>query len=411
MKILMVNKFLYPHGGSETYVFDLGRQLTQMGHEVEYFGMDSADRIVGNRVESYTASMDFHATGLSKLLYPFKIIYSLEARKKIRAVLEDFQPDIVHLNNINFQLTPSIIDEIRKWEKAASHHVRIVYTAHDAQWVCPNHLLMVPETKELCMRCRAGRYTECTKHRCIHNSKAKSILGTLEAYFYKVRKTYAKVDTIICPSYFMREVLSANPVIADRLVVMHNYCALDTKTAYEKKDYVLYFGRYSEEKGIGTLLQACRELPEINFVFAGDGPLKSEVESLPNVKNLGFLQGEKLHKVIGEAQFVVIPSIWYENCPFTVIESQCLGTPVLGSDLGGIPELIDVGQTGELFEAGNVEQLTERIRDMWSDKQKCWVYSKYCVEKKFVGLEEYAEVLSRTYEYSDNKKDLMKTNE
>lgn len=397
MRVLLVNKFLYPHGGSETYVFDLGKQLTLMGHEVEYFGMDSKDRIVGNRVESYTASMDFHARGVSKLLYPFKIIYSLEARKKIRAVLEDFQPDVVHLNNINFQLTPSIIDEIRKWEKAASHHVRIVYTAHDAQWVCPNHLLMIPETKELCMRCRAGRYVECTKHRCIHNSKVKSMLGTLEAFFYKARKTYAKVDTIICPSYFMKEVLSANPVIADRIVVMHNYCALDTKTAYEKKDYILYFGRYSEEKGIGTLLQACRELPEINFVFAGDGPLRSEVESLPNVKNFGFLQGEELHKVIGEAQFVVIPSIWYENCPFTVIESQCLGTPVLGSDLGGIPELIDVGQTGELFEAGNVEQLTERIRDMWSDKQKCLVYSGNCKAKRFVGLEEYAGNLLKCY--------------
>lgn len=403
MKILMVNKFLYPHGGSETYVFDLGRQLAQLGHEVEYFGMDSKDRIVGNRAGSYTAPMDFHATGLAKLLYPFKIIYSMEARKKIKVVLDDFMPDVVHLNNINFQLTPSIIDEICKWEKTASHKVRFVYTAHDAQWVCPNHLLMIPETKELCMRCRTGRYMECTKHRCIHNSKAKSMLGALEAFFYKARKTYAKVDTIICPSHFMKEVLSANPVIADRLVVMHNYCALDTTKTYEKKDYVLYFGRYSEEKGIGTLLQACRVLPEINFVFAGDGSLRSEVESLPNVKNLGFLQGEELHKVIGEAQFVVIPSIWYENCPFTVIESQCLGTPVLGSDLGGIPELIDVGQTGELFEAGNVEQLIERIRDMWSDKQKCLVYSKNCGEKRFVSLGRYVENLLTCYDRSLNE--------
>lgn len=402
MKILMVNKFLYPHGGSETYVFDLGRQLTQMGHEVEYFGMDSKDRIVGNRVESYTAAMDFHASGVSKLLYPFKIIYSLEARKKIRAVLKDFQPDVVHLNNINFQLTPSIIDEIRKWEKAASHKVRIVYTAHDAQWVCPNHLLMIPETKELCMRCREGRYAECTKHRCIHNSKVKSVLGTLEAVFYKWRKTYTKVDTVICPSHFMKEVLSANPSIADRLVVMHNYCAVNGKTAYEKKDYVLYFGRYSEEKGIGTLLQACRELPEIDFVFAGDGSLRAEVESLPNVKNLGFLQGEELYKVIGEAQFVVIPSIWYENCPFTVIESQCLGTPVLGSDLGGIPELIDVGQTGELFEAGNVEQLSRLICSMWNDRMKCRKYSQNCYLNKTMTLQQYCERMVQVYGYERN---------
>lgn len=397
MKILMVNKFLYPHGGSETYIFDLGRQLNQMGHAVEYFGMDSKDRIVGNRADSYTQAMDFHSTGLQKLVYPFKIIYSIEARKKIRVVLDDFKPDVVHLNNINFQITPSIIDEIRKWEKQASHKVKIVYTAHDAQWVCPNHLLMIPETKELCMRCREEKYLECTKHRCIHNSKVKSFLGTIEAGFYKRRGTYRKVDTVICPSYFMEEVLTSNPAIADRLVVMHNYCSITLKEVFEKKDYVLYFGRYSEEKGIGTLLQVCKKLPEIDFVFAGDGPLKEEIEELPNAKNLGFLQGEELYKIIGEARFVVVPSIWYENCPFTVIESQCLGTPVIGSRLGGIPELIEEGKTGELFEAGNVEQLEELIYRMWNDKVRCQEYSRNCHNNKIMTLKEYCKQLIGIY--------------
>lgn len=397
MKILMVNKFLYPHGGSETYIFDLGKQLNQMGHDVEYFGMDFKDRIVGNHANSYTGAMDFHSTGLQKLVYPFKIIYSIEARKKIRVVLEDFKPDVVHLNNINFQITPSIIDEIRKWEKQASHRVEIVYTAHDAQWVCPNHLLMIPETKELCMRCREGKYIECTKHRCIHNSEVKSALGTIEAAFYKYRGTYREVDTIICPSNFMKEVLASNPAIADRLVVMHNYCSVKSKQVFEKKDYVLYFGRYSEEKGIGTLLQVCKKLPEIGFVFAGDGPLREEIEKLPNTKNLGFLQGEKLYEVIGEARFVVVPSIWYENCPFTVIESQCLGTPVIGSRLGGIPELIETGKTGELFEAGNVEQLTGKVYDVWNNVEKWKIYSENCRKRKWINLRQYCEKLESVY--------------
>ncbi len=397
MKILMVNKFLYPHGGSETYIFDLGRQLNQMGHAVEYFGMDSKDRIVGNHVNSYTGAMDFHSTGLQKLVYPFKIIYSIEARKKIRVVLDDFKPDVVHLNNINFQITPSVIDEIRKWEKQASHKIKIVYTAHDAQWVCPNHLLMIPETKELCMRCREGKYIECTKHCCIHNSKVKSFLGTIEAAFYKRRETYKEVDTIICPSNFMKEVLASNPAIADRLVVMHNYCSITSKQTIKKKDYVLYFGRYSEEKGIGTLLRACKNLPEIDFVFAGDGPLREEIEKLPNARNQGFLQGEELYKVIGEARFVVIPSIWYENCPFTVIESQCLGTPVIGSRLGGIPELIEVGKTGELFEAGNVEQLEALIYHMWNDKVRCKEYAQNCYNNKIMTLKEYCKQLIGSY--------------
>lgn len=397
MKILMVNKFLYPHGGSETYILDLGRQLKFMGHDVEYFGMDSQNRIVGNRVDSYTSSMDFHTVGLKKMVYPFKIIYSIEARRKIRAVLDDFKPDVVHLNNINFQLSPSIIDEICKWEKQTSHKIKIVYTAHDAQWVCPNHLLMIPETKELCMRCREGKYIECMKHRCIHNSKIKSLLGTIEATFYKHRGTYRKVDTIICPSNFMKMILASNLAIADRLVVMHNYCSINSNKLFEKKNYVLYFGRYSEEKGIGTLLQVCKKLPMIDFVFAGDGPLREEIERLSNAQNLGFLQGEELYKVIGEARFVVVPSIWYENCPFTIIESQCLGTPVIGSQLGGIPEMIEVGKTGELFEAGNVEQLSELINCIWNDKVKCQEYSRNCYLKKTITLKQYCEQLIKIY--------------
>ena len=112
MKVLIVNKFLYPNGGSETYIFKVGGQLQKMGHEVQYFGMEHEGRIVGNHVQSYTSDMDFHGSKLRKILYPFKIIYSIEARKQIRKVLDDFQPDAVHLNNINFQITPSVIDEI-----------------------------------------------------------------------------------------------------------------------------------------------------------------------------------------------------------------------------------------------------------------------------------------------------------
>ena len=114
MKILIVNKFLYPNGGSETYIFEIGKQLQKMGHEVQYFGMEHEGRVVGNHAESYTSNMDFHTGKLAKLLYPFKIIYSSEARKKIRQVLKDFKPDVIHLNNFNFQLTPSIILEIQK---------------------------------------------------------------------------------------------------------------------------------------------------------------------------------------------------------------------------------------------------------------------------------------------------------
>ena len=369
-----------------------------MGHEVQYFGMEDENRTVGNQVESYTASMDFHSGGFQKILYPFKIIYSLEARKKIRIILDDFKPDVIHLNNINFQLTPSIIYEVRKWEKREKYNVKIVYTAHDFQWVCPNHMLMIPSTKELCFKCRNGRYGECAKNKCIHNSKVKSILGTVEAFTYKVLKTYEKVDVVICPSHFMKKVLSNNPAITNKLIVMHNYCTMGSFAKREKKNYVLYFGRYSEEKGIDVLLKVCRMLPEISFVFAGDGPLKEEVELVKNVHNMGFLSGDELKNIISQSKMTIVPSIWYENCPFTIIEAQKLGTPVIASDLGGIPELIDAGKTGEIFESGNVEQLASIIQEVWNDDLKCKEYSLNCQKKAFDSIEEYCEKLLKIYE-------------
>lgn len=397
MKILMVNKFLYSHGGSETYILDIGEQLVRMGHEVQYFGMESTERTVGNEVNSYTASMDFHGGGLKKIFYPFKIIYSAEARKKIRLVLDAFEPEVVHLNNINFQLTPSIILEIRKWERQTKAKVKIVYTAHDFQWVCPNHILMIPKTKERCFKCKSGRYVECTRNRCIHNSRIKSFIGSLEAYLYRYLKTYNEVDRIICPSYFMRNTLASNPAIENRLVVLHNYCGMDNILVAQKREYVLYFGRYAEEKGIKVLLEVCKELSNIPFIFAGDGPLKKEVGKVSNITDVGFLTGNELKTVIAEARLSVVPSIWYENCPFAVIESQMYGTPVIASDIGGIPELIDIGKTGEIVEAGNVQQLTHRISELWNDSERCREYSSNCRGRKFDNLQSYCERLLEIY--------------
>ena len=165
----------------------------------------------------------------------------------------------------------------------------------------------------------------------------------------------------------------------------------------EKQDYVLYFGRFSREKGIDTLLKAARALPEIPFVFAGTGPLEGEIAGIPNIKNLGFQRGQALETLIRQARFSVYPSQWYENCPFSVMESQLYGTPVLGADIGGIPELIEPGRTGELFESGNAAKLTEKIRQLWEDRDLTDGYSKNCAHVRFDDVRSYTEKLLKLY--------------
>ena len=357
MRIIEINKFLFRNGGSETYIFKLGEALEQHGHEVQYFGMEHEGRCVGNRVNAYTSDMDFHGgSKLSKLTYPIKTIYSKEARVQLRKVLDDFKPD-----------------------------------------VCPNHMLNNPNTHQNCEKCLGGHFMNCMKGKCIHGSTAKSAIGMMEAEFWKWKGTYKYIDTMICCSEFMKRKMDSNPLFAMKTVAMHNFIDKVEWKETEKKDYVLYFGRFSEEKGIGTLIKVCKELPDVQFIFAGTGPLEEMVNGIKNIKNVGFQKGETLEKLIREARISIYPSEWYENCPFSVMESQMYGTPVLGANIGGIPELIQVGKTGELFESGNAEDLKKKIEKLWGDKKLCEAYSKNCKDISFDTIDEYYEKIMKVY--------------
>lgn len=399
MKVLMVNKFLYPNGGSETYIFKLGDALMAKGHKVEYFGMEHEGRCVGNRVNAYTSDMDFHnASKLEKMTYPLKTIYSKDARKKIRLVLDDFQPDVVHLNNFNYQLTPSIILEIVAWRKKTGKKCKIVFTAHDYQLVCPNHMCNNPNTRENCEKCLTGSFMNCTKGKCIHGSTAKSFIGTLEASFWKMKGTYKYIDTFICCSEFMKSKLDTNPLFAKKTVAIHNFIDEITWLETVKEDYVLYFGRFSEEKGVRTLIEAAKRLPEVSFIFAGKGPLESLLNGIDNIKNVGFKSGDELADLIRKARASVYPSEWYENCPFSVMESQLYGTPVIGADIGGIPELIKEGKTGLLFKAGDVDALCDCIHELWQDDARSKEMHEACKDLSFDTIDQYLEKLLKIYE-------------
>ena len=398
MRILMVNKFLHPNGGSETYIFKLGAYLQANGHEVQYFGMDHADRVVGNQVDAYTESMDFHGGSmLSKLLYPIKTIYSVDARRKIRRVLDAFQPDVCHLNNFNYQLTPSIILGIRKWEKDSGHRCRIIYTAHDYQLVCPNHMCHNPNTHVNCEKCLHGSFLNCTKGKCIHGSTLKSLIGSAEALLWNAYGVYKELDTIICCSHFMKTKLDTVPVLKDKTVVLHNFVERTEQMSVEKKAYILYFGRYSQEKGIATLVEVAKQLPHISFVFAGSGPLEELLNGIPNIYNVGFKSGEALEKLIREAKFTVYPSEWYENCPFSVMESQLYGTPVLGADIGGIPELIHFEHGSQLFESGNAQDLREKIEGLWNAEPHGACVSCAGNVEAFLTIDQYVQALMEHY--------------
>lgn len=396
MKILMINKFLYPKGGAETYILKLGKILQEHGHEVQYFGLDNPKNTVGNYANAYVSDMDFSAGIKKNLMAPFRIIYSAEARRKIRMVLDDFNPNVVHLNNIQFYLTPSIILETEKYRRETGRTVKIVYTAHDYQLICPSHGLFDTNI-QVCEKCLGGNYLHCLHTKCIKDSRAKSLIGTLDAYFWKWSRAYSYIDKIICCSEFLKSKLDIQSRFQNKTVAVHNFVDQVQPTPVEKEDYVLEFGHLSRDKGTLTLLEVAKRMPEIRFVFAGYGEAEREIAKVPNAEYVGFKTGKDLEMLIRKAKVSVYPSEWYENCPFSVIESQMYGTPVVGSRLGGIPELIAEGGTGELFKAGDADDLERKINKLIYTPDLLDQYVGNCYAQKFETQETYYEKLMEIY--------------
>lgn len=396
MRVLLVNKFLYPKGGCETYILRLGEALSRHGHTVEYFGLENVKNTVFNSIGAYVSDMDFSKGIRRNLKAPLRVIYSAEARKKIKKVLDSFQPDVVHLNNIQFHLTPSIILEAERYRRKTGRNLKIIYTAHDYQLVCPSHGMFDSEIK-ICEQCLGGNYTNCVKKKCLKKSRAKSVLAAADAYFWKYGKAYSYIDKIICPSEFLKSKLDTQERFADKTTVIRNFLDAENVTDCQKENYVIEFGHLSKDKGTLTLLEAAKRMPETRFVFAGFGAAEEQIKKIPNAEYVGFKTGDELKMLIANAACSVCGSEIYENCPYSVIESQMYGTPVIGSAMGGIPELIRNGETGFLFEAGNADDLYEKLQYLLKTEGLLDEFTANCRKIKFETSESYYKKLIQIY--------------
>ncbi|MBR4749349.1 MAG: glycosyltransferase [Abditibacteriota bacterium] len=386
----MINKFLYPRGGADIYMLKLGARLSELGHTVEYFGMADPQNTVTNSWGEYTRNMDFRGKSLDRFAYPFRIIYSGEAKARLRKVLWLFRPDVVHMNNINFQLTPSVID--------ACHDagVPVIQTVHDFQIICPNHMLYNLQEQAICERCVRGSKWNCARYKCIHESLVKSIIGSLEAQLYLKKDTYRKVYRYICPSRFMEKMLlEGRPDLAGKTCAIHNFIELPDADDGAKEPYVVMACRLSQEKGIAAVREAALKLPHVRFKIAGSGPEEDLLKGLPNVELMGFMSGKPLLSLIGRAACMLVPSIWYENCPLTILEAHSLGTPVITAGFGGMAELVEDGVTGKHIDPVTGDTLAAAIDELMSDPDRLAAMARSCREKResMITIDKYLDML------------------
>lgn len=370
MKVLQVNKFFYMKGGSEAYLFSLIDGLKAYGVDVAEFAMKDPENLSSNWEQYFVSEINYETKSfLKKIRFAGKIIYSIEAKNKIAGLLDIFKPDIVHLHIFQHQLSASILPEIKK------RNIPIIYTAHDLKSVCPNYKMLAHG--RVCEACKGHKYYNCLRSKCVKGSSLKSAVNVIEMYFHLWRRYYDLIDLIITPSNFYREKLVEWRFPPEKVIHVPNFIDEEKfRPSYEHKDYFIYLGRLSEEKGIMTLLNAMKKVPKGRLVIIGTGPLEKEVrdtieyDELSNVELVGFQSGEALNNYIRSSMFSVIPSEWYENGSISLLENFASGKPVIGANIGGIPEHISYGVDGLIFRSRDPDDLAEKINSLFDAPEK-----------------------------------------
>lgn len=363
MKILLVNKYHYIKGGSETYFFGLGKLLEKHGHKVIYFSMEDEQNYPCKYQKYFSKNVDFNGnlSAFGKIKAGFHALYSFDAKRKMEQLIKAEKPDVVHINLVHRHITLSILDVIKKY------NIPVVFTAHDLNCICPSHT-MIAGDGSVCSKCvDQGSYKPALKQKCVKGSFMQTLLAVIEAKNYQLKGMYNKIDYYICPSEFYRNQFEKSAITNNVIAHWTNFLPMGTeyKLAENTKDYFLYFGRISVEKGIFTLIKAYQKGNFANPLYiVGDGPLREELENYVAEHNLaqkviftGFQSGDALKKYVSQAKCVILPSEWYENGPYSILEALAIGKPVIVSNNGGLPELVDENINGFICEPNNPDSL------------------------------------------------------
>lgn len=363
MRILQINKYHYLKGGAETVFFNTMSLLKQHGHTVIPFCLKNKKNLY-SEYESYF--VDYPELSESTLATKIKniptFLYNKRAADQLEKLIINEKPELAHIHLMFNSLSVSILPVLRR------HNIPTIMTVHDYRLICPAYTFR-NSNGDICEKCKCGLYLNCIFSKCSNGNIPNSILLSMDSYFRSFfYKPIDYIDKFIFVSKFsLQKHIETDISYKMKSTHLYNFTPIETKKTDEKKDYLLYFGRISYEKGIQTLIDAMTELPRISLKIVGTGPLLKTIQHKPsNVMFEGFKQGEDLKTYIRNAKFVIVPSEWYENNPLAVIESMAIGTPVIGSNIGGIPELIQDSVTGYLYQSKSKNDLITTIKKAYT---------------------------------------------
>ncbi len=362
--ILNVSQNYHVRGGSDRYFFTLAELLQKHGHKVIPFTATSPKNEPSEWERYFPRGADFEEPKMGDLL---RFLYSRDAATSIQRLLNNTDVDIAHFHIYHGKLTTSVLGSLKK------AGIPLVQTLHDYKLTCPIAVYLAND--EICEACEGKHFWRALPKRCNRGSLARTALSVTESYVSKTLGAVEKFDHFISVSHFLRKKMISHGIPEGKISTVHNFVDVSNITPnFSGGEYMLYFGRVHRSKGILTLTEAAAPLKEIPLYIVGDGETMPEVQRIieengcDHIHLLGFKQGDELRELILNSLCTILPSEWYENCPLSVLESFAYGKPVIGADIGGIPELIEDGVDGFLVPSGGQEALRDRL--LWMFKHK-----------------------------------------
>jgi len=360
MRILLINNYHYQKGGADTVYFNTAELLRQYGHEVFFFSTIHPSNVSSKQTKYFTTYHDFRNSTLKQKIRAIpSFIYDKKAHSRLLHLIDEIKPDIAHIHLFMGGLSSSILSALKEKK------IPVIQTVHDYRLLCPAFSFTDGENN-ICELCKDKFYLRCLTKKCSEKNFAQSAMLALDAYFRKyIIKPVNLIDKFIFVSQFsMDKHIEFEPKFKTKAIKLFNFNPhLDTtEPSKSTGEYFLFYGRLSIEKGLDILVEAAKKA-NIPLKIVGTGPLMEQYKNLSfaNISFLGYKQGQELWDLVTNASFIVVPSVWYENNPLTIVEAYSFGKPVIGSRIGGIPEIINEDETGYLFEMGNHEELADTL--------------------------------------------------
>jgi len=354
MKILIINDYGFETGGVATYIFNLKEQLKRNGHIAKILSSDAYPE------KKHFSDYEFRGINENSQLRVFPYIFNLRAWIKFRKILKEFKPDVIHINNIYYHSSPSILVPLK--------NIPTLMTLHSYEIICPAGTLIFPSLKP----CKNSFGKNCI--RCI---------GKMRYYPEKIKRIILKrllknIDMFIVPSNHIKKELKKRGF--DSIKRTYNGIKPLKYSKIEKNNNLLYVGRLSKEKGVKYLLKAMpmtiKKLPKVHLDIVGDGPEKDNLINLTkklklekNVTFIGQIPNKKIEKYYKKSSIVIIPSICPESFSLVGIEAMSVGRSVVASNVGAIPEWLEDEKTGYLVEPKNPKQIAEKVIKLLSNRK------------------------------------------